>query len=87
MAIQTTKRNLAYLSFIFESYEGMATLSTLNAQSGLAQLTFFGHFTKDITGLLHALQREGAIASFYPAAATTTELGWDKDATIHAGAI
>jgi hypothetical protein len=62
--IRTNKSNLAYLSAIFESYEGLATMTSLNGQSGMARITFFSHFAKDIDGLLYALNNEVEMKTF-----------------------
>ena len=56
--IRTNRSNLAYLSAIIESYEGLATMTSLNGQSGMARITFFSHFAKNVNGLLLALKKE-----------------------------
>jgi hypothetical protein len=68
---------MAYLSFIIESYDGLATLSSIDARQGVTQLTFFSHFAEEVTGLLHALKTEGAIDSFSPATVPPPGPGWD----------
>jgi hypothetical protein len=56
------RADLAYVKFIFEAYEGIATLSTLNGRTGSVQVIFFSHFAEDVNGLLNALKREAVMS-------------------------
>lgn len=62
--LRTNRSNLAYLSAIIESYEGLATMTSLNGQSGMARITFFSHFAKDVYGLLLAFEDEIEMKQF-----------------------
>ncbi len=52
------RRDLVYLKFILEAYEGMSTLSTLDKGGVIVSLTIPPWFTDDMEQLLAALQRE-----------------------------
>jgi hypothetical protein len=56
------RADMAYIKFIFEAYEGIATLSTLNGRTGSMQVTFFSHFAEDVDGLLNALKFEAVMS-------------------------
>lgn len=52
------RRHIAYFRFILEAYEGMATLSTLDAREGTVVLMIPECFAGDADGLLTALAGE-----------------------------
>lgn len=52
------RRHIAYFRFILEAYEGMATLSTLDAREGTVVLQIPECFAEDADGLLAALAVE-----------------------------
>ena len=55
------RADLAYVKFIFEAYEGIATLSTLDGRTGSVKIAFSSHFAEDVDGLLNALKTEAAM--------------------------
>ncbi len=58
----TVKRSdIAYLRFIIESYEGLATLSTVDAKNGLVSLSIPPCFASEADRLVRALENEIAI--------------------------
>lgn len=52
------RRNIAYLRFIIESYEGLATLSTVDAKNGLVSLSVPQCFAGEANMLVRALENE-----------------------------
>jgi hypothetical protein len=55
------RRDLAYLKFILEAYEGLATLSTVEREGAIVRIAY-PHFSgADLDALLQALNREIAI--------------------------
>ena len=65
------RRDLVYLKFILEAYEGLSTLSTIDQQAGIVQLSYPACFATDITGLIGALAGDISIAEVpFPAVKT-----------------
>lgn len=58
---RVSRHDLAYLKFIVEAYEGLATLSTVERESGTVVVTYSSHFAEDVTNLMDALGTEIAI--------------------------
>ena len=56
--LQVRGRDQAYLKFILEAYEGMATLSCRDARDGLLALAVLPPFVADVDELLAALAGE-----------------------------
>jgi hypothetical protein len=56
------RRDIAYLRFIVESYDGLATLSTVDAANGIISLSFPGCFAEEVSQLVQALKTETTIA-------------------------
>lgn len=52
------RRDLAYLKFVVEAYEGLATLSTVERQETLVSLTTTPSLAQDLDGLIEALRGE-----------------------------
>jgi len=52
------RRDLVYLKFILEAYEGLSTLSTFDNKKGIVQLTVPLPFRDDMARLIGALQQE-----------------------------
>lgn len=52
------RRDLVYLKFILEAYEGMSTLSTVERSGVIVSLTIPAGFVDDMARLIAALQRE-----------------------------
>lgn len=55
---QVNRRELIYLKFILEAYEGLSTLSTVDQKQGIVELTVLEPFQDDMAGLMAALQKE-----------------------------
>ena len=52
------RRDLAYLTFILEAYEGLATLSTVDKKETVVSITTFPGLAADVDDLIAALQKE-----------------------------
>ncbi len=52
------RRDLVYLTFILEAYEGLATLSTVDRIETLVSVTTQPCFADDLEGLIGALRHE-----------------------------
>ncbi len=52
------RSDIAYLRFIIESYEGLATLSTVEAKNGLVSLSVPNCFADEADMLMRALENE-----------------------------
>ena len=55
---QLDRRNLVYLKFIVEAYEGLATLSTVNREGAIVRIGYPHFSSRDVDALLHALGKE-----------------------------
>ena len=63
---QVDRREMVYLKFILEAYEGMSTLSTFDNRAGIVQLTVPAGFADDMAGLIDALSGEIGLVEMYP---------------------
>lgn len=52
------RRDLVYLKFVLEAYEGMSTLSTVDQKEGIVRLSIPSGFEKDMHLLINALSAE-----------------------------
>lgn len=52
------RRDLVYLKFITEAYEGMSTLSTVEKSTAVVSLTYQPCFSEDMEALIGALSKE-----------------------------
>jgi hypothetical protein len=52
------RREIGYFRFILEAYEGLATLSTLDARNGIVVLSIPESFVDEVDALLAALAHE-----------------------------
>ena len=52
------RRDLAYLTFIVEACEGMATLSTIERRETLVSLTTLPCFAAELDGFIEAIRKE-----------------------------
>lgn len=57
----TTKDNIVFIKDIFESYENLALLTTLNNDSALLQLTFHDSNEKIIKEILDDLEKKFSV--------------------------
>jgi hypothetical protein len=55
---QLDRRNLVYLKFILEAYEGLATLSTVNREGAVVRIGYPHFSSRDVDALLLALGKE-----------------------------
>lgn len=60
------RRDIAYFRFILEAYEGLATLSTLDARQGTVVLYIPDCFAGDVDALLTALAGEITLEEIEP---------------------
>jgi hypothetical protein len=59
-------REVYYLRFILEAYEGIAVLSTINAQLGLIQLRIAPGCERDVERILEADRERLQLRPIYP---------------------
>jgi hypothetical protein len=59
-------KDLVYLKFILEAYEGLAVLSTEDSQRGIIRITVPSGLGDELNGLLHALHPETSFLEVYP---------------------
>jgi len=52
------RRDIGYFRFTLEAYEGLATLSTLDARNGIVVLSIPECFAEEVAALLAALAHE-----------------------------
>ena len=55
------RRDLAYLKFIVEAHEGLATLSTADQKTSTIVVSYFSYFAEDINSLFESLGTEIAL--------------------------
>lgn len=58
---RVNRRDLVYLKFILESYEGLAVLSTIEREGAIIRIGYPHFFAKDLDSLLLALSRENGM--------------------------
>ncbi len=63
---QVDRRDMVFLKFILEAYEGMSTLSTFDNKAGIVQLTVPCGFSDDMAGLIDALAGEISLTELFP---------------------
>ena len=56
--VKTEKRHIAYVNFIMEAYEGMASVSTSDPEEGLLEILVAPDFEADFLRLAGALGKE-----------------------------
>ncbi|MBW2558455.1 MAG: DUF4911 domain-containing protein [Deltaproteobacteria bacterium] len=59
--LKLERRNIAYIKYILEGYEGLATITTVDRDKSVIQLSILPDFASDVDGILEALKREIAI--------------------------
>ena len=55
------RRDIVFLKFIMEAYEGLATMSTVDNRQGIVSITYGDWAARDLDALLDDLSREIAI--------------------------
>ncbi len=58
---QVPRHDLAYLKFIVEAYEGLATLSTADRKTSTVVITYYSYFAQEVDPLLKSLGTEIAL--------------------------
>ncbi|TFG37823.1 MAG: DUF4911 domain-containing protein [Syntrophobacterales bacterium] len=56
--LRLEKKDIAYVKFIIEGYEGIALVTTINNDEAVIELTIAPDFESDVEGLLAALKEE-----------------------------
>lgn len=55
------RKEICYLQWIIESYDGMASMRTINSVNGEIEISIAPGCKKDIVSLIKSLQEEGSI--------------------------
>jgi hypothetical protein len=58
---QLASRDLVYMKFILEAYEGLSTMSTVDGKRGIVRVNYPVAFAADIAALMEALAKEIAV--------------------------
>ena len=56
--LRLNRRDIAYVKYILEGYEGLATVTTIDRSKSVVQLSILPDFASDVDGILEALKRE-----------------------------
>jgi len=56
--LQLHRRDIAYVKYILEGYEGLANLTTVDRHRSVVQLSILPDFVSDVDGILEALKKE-----------------------------
>ncbi len=64
--IQIPPREIAFLTFVLESYEGVATMRTVDPKKGIVELMFPPHQKEEIREILRSLGDELSINYLTP---------------------
>jgi hypothetical protein len=56
--LQLERKDIAYIKFILEGYEGIALATTIDNNESIVQLTIVPDFESDVEMLLAALKKE-----------------------------
>jgi uncharacterized protein YkvS len=56
--LRLEKKDIAYVKFIIEGYEGIALVTTINNNEAVIELTIAPDFESDVEGLVAALKEE-----------------------------
>ena len=52
---RVSRKDLVFLKFILEAYEGMSTMSTVDNRAGIVRISIPDGFVADVKGLLESL--------------------------------
>ena len=66
---QLASRDLVYMKFILEAYEGLSTMSTIDGKRGIVRVNYPLPFGQDVAALMEALSAEIAV----------TEVTWEGE--------
>lgn len=57
--LRLSRKDIAYVKYIFEGYEGLATVTTVpTSRESVVQLSIMPDFTSEVDGILEALKEE-----------------------------
>ncbi|MBW2545245.1 MAG: DUF4911 domain-containing protein [Deltaproteobacteria bacterium] len=56
--LRLNRRDIAYVKYILEGYEGLATVTTIDRSKSVVQLSILPDFASDVDGILEALKKE-----------------------------
>ncbi len=56
--LRLDRRDIAYVKYILEGYEGLVTVTTIDKSEAVVQLSIVPDFTSDVDGILEALKGE-----------------------------
>lgn len=63
---QLASRDLVYMKFILEAYEGLSTMSTIDGKRGIVKVEYPVPFAADVAALMEALATEIAVTEVTP---------------------
>lgn len=63
---QLASRDLVYMKFILEAYEGLSTMSTIDGKRGIVKVVYPVPFAADVAALMEALATEIAVTEVTP---------------------
>lgn len=55
---QLASRDLVYMKFVLEAYEGLSTMSTVDGKRGIVKVNYPVPFRDDLAGLMEGISRE-----------------------------
>ena len=58
LLVQIPPHEIAYLNFVFESYEGVAAVRTVDPRKGIVELMVSPHYQEEIKEILKSLAEE-----------------------------
>jgi hypothetical protein len=58
---QLASRDLVYMKFILEAYEGLSMMSTVDGKRGIVRVNYPVPFADDVAALMQALSKEIAV--------------------------
>jgi hypothetical protein len=58
---QLASRDMVYMKFILEAYEGLSTMSTVDGKKGIVRVNYPLSFAGDMAALMEALSKEIAV--------------------------
>ncbi|MBN2538448.1 MAG: DUF4911 domain-containing protein [Deltaproteobacteria bacterium] len=56
--LRLKRRDIAYVKYILEGYEDLATITTIDRSESVIRLSILPDFASDVEGILKALKKE-----------------------------
>ena len=56
--LKLNRKDISWMKFLFEGYEGLGTITTIDKNGSIIELTIPSDFASDINEILDALQEE-----------------------------